>query len=286
MFKRLTLDNVYYRLKYGKSVKQISTEEISTQLHLLEKPVFFLSTGRCGTKWMDKLISSDKNILSLHAPVPNLALQNKFAYNTQRTNANTPFAEEALGQIFLTAREQHFRYAYKTQKRIVETNNHITFFAYAINKLLPQARFVHLYRNPVEFVRSGARRGWYTNNKQANAKVITPLNNSLWNSASQIQKIAWLWNETNQFIENFKDTLSSDKVYTFNFNLLTTENIKSLIDFMNVSVDNTVIDTLLNKKVNVQSRGRFPTYDKWKQADKSAMADICGSLAGKYGFSI
>ena len=214
--KIIPVDELYWLLKFGKPKRKCNIYDLrADNFNGIEKPVFFLSTGRCGTKWFSTLISFDRNVRVLHNPAPNLGSQGKLAYeifvnnhwNVEEDNI------KLITEIYLTAREQYLRYSFKTNKRVIETNNNITFFAPVLSALFPEAKFVHLYRDPGGFVRSGIIRGWFTEKYNSifkiNPTAINPLNKE-WDKMSQLGKISWVWAETNSFIERFKELISKD----------------------------------------------------------------------------
>lgn len=252
----------------------------SSNFEALKRPVFFLSTGRTGTKWFAQLLKTDKNLTVFHAGVPDLAIQNKFIYELKSKNP------EISKEIFLTAREEYFVYAYKTQKQFVETNNQLVFFAPEIAELLPNAVFVHLYRHPVEFVRSGMRRGWYEDNDFTKFKLIKHSNSEVWQNYNRLQKIAWLWAETNLFIENFKQNIEKERFFDFNFNELNTENVEKLANFIGAEIPQRKIEKRLGKKENVQQKGSFKTFSDWTEQEKHQLSEICLPLAEKYGYEL
>jgi len=261
----------------------------------LNRPVFFLSTGRCGTNWFQALLSLDKNLKVVHEPQPNLAFQNKFAHKVlslaEYTNGiSEELALEALKEIFTAGREKYLRYCFKTKRRFVETNHYQTFFAPAIAQLIPDSLFVHVYRHPGEFVRSAIRRGWYTSGNMSSPAFPEPLpgtpDHKKWQSYSLIQKNAWLWRETNIFIENFKKGLEQERVFTIDFSDFNISNIIRLIDFIDADISFSLAEKQMNKKVNVQKTGDFPKYEEWSKSQKKELSDICGELALSYGYKI
>jgi hypothetical protein len=205
----ISLEDIYWRLKVGKSNRKLSVFELRSELNkYIKKPIFFLSTGRCGTKWFTDLLRHNKSLMVLHNPIPNLSIQGKLVYEISNKGSLTNSEVSLIKEIYFAGREQYLRYSYKTEKRYVETNNYITFFAPVLAELFPDAKFVHLFRHPGEFVRSGIRRDYYTPQNIDDIKRIIP--NELpkskdWNHCSQLEKTAWLWNETNLFIEIFKE---------------------------------------------------------------------------------
>lgn len=278
----------YWLLESGKSIKKGNISNLrSENFNNIPAPIFFLSTGRTGTAWFANLFSKQKALMVFHDPQPNLAVQNKFYYNfLQKKKIDKDCKIEVGKEIFLAAREEYLIYSYKTNKQFVETNNQPVFFAESIAKLLPNSKFVHLYRHPGEFVRSGLRRNWYSNDNNSILKLIEPLNNPLWKEYSQIEKISWLWTVTNEYIEEFKVTLESNRVIDFNFNELSVENILKLSRFIETDISPKQIEKRLNKKLNVQNKGEFKKYSDWSEIDKTQLKNICGTLAEKYGYSL
>lgn len=287
--KNITLEDIYWRLKAGKSKKRMTVFELRSDLNKhIQNPVFFLSTGRCGTKWFSNLLTHHKELFVLHNPVPSLAIQSKLAYEIFKTGNLKNSHLDLLQEIFLTGREQHLRYSFKTNKRYIETNNYITFFAPLLIKLFPDAKFVHLYRHPGEFVRSAIRRNYYTKNNPENLKRIVPLDGQQkeqWEQFSQIEKTAWLWNETNLFIEQFKEK-KPEKVFDFNFNELTTDHVIKLLQFLEIQINHGIISKSLNKKTNVQKKGNFKKYSNWEKTKKQELINICNELAAKYNYNL
>lgn len=285
-FLNLSLDDVYWRAKYGKSYRKLSPIELRSNLNdYVKNPVFFLSTGRCGTKWFSDLFETNKKLMVLHSPSPTLAVQSRKAYEYFITKGVQN--SDLLQEVFLTGREEYLRYAYKTGKRIIETNNYVTFFAPILLNLFPDAKFVHLIRHPGEFIRSGMRRKYYEEQNFDDIKRIIPINdiNKKWGNYSRIEKIAWLWNETNNFIEDFK-MKNSTACYSYNFNENSLNNILGLIEFLKIDLDNYNVSKLMKSKANVQILGDFPRYKDWPNSDKQAVNNICKGLANSYNYEL
>lgn len=284
-FFNISLDDIYWRFKLGKSKNRLTTNELRSNLNkYIKNPVFFLSTGRCGTKWFSDLLSHNKSLMILHSPVPNFSVQGKLAFEMQQNKLNK-IENQLLKEVFFAGREQYLRYSYKTGKRFIETNNYITFFAQILIELFPDAKFVHLYRHPGEFVRSGIRRNYFTANNRDDIKRITPLSDERWNGLSQLQKTAWLWNETNSFIEKFK-TNHPDKCMDFNFNDLRLGNVLKLFEFLDLNISPKLISKSLGFKSNIQKLGSYPVYKDWDENKKIELRKICAVLATKYGYKL
>jgi hypothetical protein len=190
-----------------------------------------------------------------------------------------------LKELFLSNREQHLRYTYKTGKRYIETNNYITFFAPLLVKLFPDAKFIHLTRNPVQFIKSGLSRYYYTGGSEDDKRIIPKdKGQGYWENLSQVGKIAWLWNETNLFIEKFKEKYNPN-YYHFNFNQLTIKSVVELMNFLETDISEKKIKKFLPQKINVQTKVVANTENLIK-TKKEEIINICGHLAQKYNYHI
>ncbi len=291
--KIVPVDELYWLIKFGKSKRKCNIYDLrADNFSGIETPVFFLSTGRCGTKWFSTLISFDKSVRVLHNPVPNLGSQGKVVYEifiNNDWNLDENYLR-IIKEIYLTAREQHLRYSFKTNKRIIETNNNITFFAPVLSVLFPNAKFIHLYRDPGGFVRSGIIRGWFTEKYNSIFKInpteINPLNKD-WDKMNQLQKISWIWAETNSFIERFKGLTAKERILNFNFNEISSiQKIMELLNFCDVNISERKIHKILGRKENTQPDSSFPRYPEWSHNQKQELKAICAPLADKYNYSL
>jgi hypothetical protein len=253
---------------------------------VLAQPYYFvLSTGRCGTGLITELLSKAPELRVEHNPKPELEYVSSVIH---RHNCH----EDALEIAILAARfDSFFLDTFLRGKLYVETNNRISFFAPALAKLLPNAKFIHLVRNPADFVRSGMRRGYYhegvVQHQRLNGSDYLP-----WSSFSRLEKVAWEWNEINRKIEEFKTNVDVTRVLTINSESLykdpaTTFKIFKFIDTENPYLSQKgarMLAKMLSKPVNKQIQGTFPRYPDWSESDKKALRCIA-TLASKYGYS-
>jgi hypothetical protein len=287
--KNFNFEQLYWYFEFGPSKRKISPDQLKQSLHEIESPVFFLSTGRTGTKWFANLYSYDRKIKAFHAPAPDLAAQNIFAYYLQKEQKHKKEQlYEILSQIFLAGRETYLRYSYKCGRRYLETNNHITFFAYAIAELLPKARFIHIHRHPGDFVSSGLKRNWYRGGVDE-IRQITPVvgqDKENWSGYHMIEKIGWLWNETNSYIETFKKSLPSERIFTFDFSSMDFDSLIDLMLFTEAGISEKQIRKKIERKLNYQQFQSSEIYSNWTDAEKQMLADVCEPLAKKYQYKL
>ncbi len=291
--KNLKFDDLIWTVQYGFSKRKATILDLrSDNFNNIEKPVFFLSTGRCGTKWFANLLSLDKKLKVFHEPKPNLGVQGRVAWEVimKKYFEISETEKELLGEIFLAGREQYLRYSYKSDRRYVETNNQITFFAPVLTDLFPDSLFVHVYRHPGEFVRSAIRRKFYKPGNIEDLKRIFPLQNSgtskKWKKYSEIEKVSWLWTETNSFIEKVKDSIPKNRFFSFDFNKMNIENVSELSEFCGAKINKRKIGKLLGNKKNVQKTGSYSNFENWNDEQKQQLKNICGEMAAKYGYKL
>jgi hypothetical protein len=246
-------------------------------------PVFVLSTGRSGTLLLNELLSISAYAYPLHQPRPELIRVSKLAYEEIYQKP------EIFEEVFRTCREELVFDAVKFNKIYIETNNRISFFAPVILNVFPNAKFIHLVRHPGDFVRSGIRRKWYSGSHEHDLGRILPVKGEYkerWSRMSNIEKIGWLWNETNKFIENFTKRVPQNKFLFMKAEQLFKDiNItKKIYEFIELpDFNEKKVAKIIKSPVNVQRKGQYPLYKDWKGEDKSQLQMIT-TLAQKYGY--
>ena len=210
-------------------------------------PVFVLSTGRVGTMLLTRLFELEKGLHIEHEALPEMLYTGKLAYADP---SNIEFTKGA----FMAGRYEAIRDCQLQNLRYVETNNRLTFFAPAMAALFPNAKFIHLLRHPDSFVSSGIQRNWYTGKTITDEGRIAPAKNS--GIERQQDKIAWLWNATNSFIEDFKEGAGKDRTLTVRSEDLfsNTEEAERILNWLDFKADKTSIQKVLNRPVNTSRK--------------------------------
>lgn len=240
---------------------------------------FTLSTGRCGTELLARLFSVCDNVMSRHHAFPELGFSSKMAYELAVT-------DEHARLIAHMARFEHIRQAYLASLIYAETNNRLTFFAPAIGAAFAGAKFVHLVRSPLPFIKSGLNRSYYSGAAGDESRIVPRTNDPCygrWNSLSPAQKIAWLWNATNSYVEAFKEVADGRVIMTRSEDLFSDPGEFSRIcRFVGIHepAENT-IRLRINRPVNVGRPSSTAVVEDGHLRD--AIAEFA-PLAAKYGY--
>ncbi|HHS12837.1 MAG TPA: hypothetical protein ENN03_03595 [bacterium] len=249
------------------------------------RPCFVLSTGRSGTLLLNKLLELSPDAYPVHEPVPELIRPSKRAYEEIDRHS------EIFLEVLKGAREELLFRAARNDKIYIETNNRITFFAPVIPGAFPNAVYIHLVRHPGDFVRSGLRRNWYTESHPHDVGRIVPVRKDLlkkWAGFTQLEKIAWLWNETHHFIEAFKKTVDPSSVLFVKAEDLfrDTMTTRRIYKFVHISgYYEPTVKKILRRRFNAQRKGRAAPYREWDEKEKTALKNMA-LLAEKYDYSI
>lgn len=251
--------------------------------------VLVLSTGRVGTQTLAALFALARNVLATHEPLPRLYGLSQLAWRDWENEAAQPILMEA----YRVARGEALERALLLGRGYVETSPQGTFLAPAIERLVPKARFIHLVRDPRSVIRSGMRRNWFAGNPYDSTR-ITPRDTRAisidWASASQLQKIAWLWVETNRWILEFTASLPAHRTTlirsedVFNGDSVA---IKAAFDMASSTLPPWAdIERILRKRLNVQKSGQFPPPNEWPEEMLEQMGRLVGETASLLGYDL
>lgn len=246
---------------------------------------FVLSTGRCGTTLLARILDLSENIISVHEPMPTLSFAPNLIYHCDGNR------HSELKAMFYAARAQIVhRYCVKMKKIYIETNHNLTFFAHIILDMFPNAKFIHLIRHPGDFIRSGMRRSWYVDSPDQYRTQLFPREDSHVDFArmDRVEKIAWLWQKTNEIVEHFILKISD---YHKKSILVKSEDLWSdpetsvkLFKFIGTDPPETEsIRNIISTKVNPQLVGEFPEHKDWAEELKDRIK-LLTPVAGRYGY--
>jgi hypothetical protein len=173
---------------------------------------FTLSTGRVGTMTLAHLVSSTSGVVAVHEPAPHLLRLSKLAFEERSSVDAGP--SERWRLVVEAARADAIWQAHRKGHAYFESGNRMTFFAPELASLFPDAKFVHLFRDPMTFVESTHARGWYAGHPWDWARIAPgPADAFLdrWERMDALEKIAWNWVGVNAYALDVCDSISSHR---------------------------------------------------------------------------
>lgn len=256
-------------------------------------PVFILSTGRAGSKFLAVLLDQSENVTAYHEPRPTLEYFSDYAFHHQEE-------EEILSKMIDAARMESILEVFIKDKIYVESNQCMTFFAPVVAKLFKKAKFVHVVRHPGDFVRSAIRKGWHKNDSIWESGRVKMADKNQWSKMDQIEKLSWVWYITNRFIEEFKSGMEEDRIYGCKLEELSEnkEKIKELLQFVGARDTQWEKIKVLQKEgvnkfrigpnepPNMKKTYNFPVYTEWNNDMKKKLKSIVNDLAVLYHYRL
>jgi hypothetical protein len=274
----------YRKRKAYKTLPPQFFDKLPSAVYEEAKCGFVLSTGRCGTGLLTRILEKCRNVDVYHTPIPELKIASKNAYEQKEEDNNTHLA------VVAAARYELILESYICNRNFVETNNRITFFAPQLAELFKNAVFLHVVRHPADFVKSAVRREYYQNPKIAPG-LIHPLTEDLttrWENMTFIERSAWLWNETNRFIEDFAKTIPSSRFLRVKAeNIFTDYRYTSrILEFLRAEkIPDRTLKRIIQHPINSQKTGFYPNYANCT-AELKCMLSENAPLTAFYGYEI
>ncbi|MEM9274304.1 MAG: tetratricopeptide repeat protein [Cyanobacteria bacterium P01_F01_bin.143] len=239
----------------------------------LKNAIFFLSTGRCGTQWLQKILSqtyADEAIVT-HEPIGPQYQPKKFfrAYNKL----------EQLQSIPLVQRHLAWLHSLPENKIYIETG-WPCFAAIPLlcNLLEGKIKIVHLVRNPVytalslckhNFYRADIRNDDYIKLAQLDPFIPGILQRDYqnrWQTMTAYEKCLFQWTEINQYARELHQRFAKVPFLQIKMEDLfqdDSEAMESLIDFINLPFKNSLKESLALRIDDYQYQTNLD-YD-WQQ---------------------
>lgn len=279
-------NRLFLNQKSSKDRLYLSDRYIKNQWDDLEN-VWFFSTGRAGTALLNDLLNLSPYLSVFHEPPPTMFNFSKDVYDGK---IELDDGVKILGYL----RDEFVHRTNYNGQVYVETNNRAVYVADIIKARFPLSRFVHVYRNPYDVIRSGMRREWYKDNN-CDYYRMEPLKSEEyyddWKEMTQIEKNAWHWMMVNKLSLKIKTTLPEkdffslavEDVYSGNYDI-----IHDLYEFIREGYfpSKWAINKVLSKKINSQNRGAFPYVRDWDKEDLKSVNVIISDVASTLGYAV
>lgn len=176
--------------------------------------VFVLGTGRSGSTSIVDIFNQNPNCKAFHEDIRQLIrISTELAYYPERKNE---YYNE-LESIFKTKIWQ----AYNNQL-LIHSDQRLWNLIPFLSEYFPNAKFIHLIREPYSCIKSMVARGWYSENEYPELQThdwakyrlqgdqVNFFSKPEWQKLTQIQKCTWYWffinNSIKKQLEQFKNT--------------------------------------------------------------------------------
>lgn len=254
-------------------------------------PVFILSTGRSGSKTIATLLDCSENVTAYHEPRPAFQYFSNYAFHHQSE-------VKILSNMIDAGRMEMILEVFIKDNIYVESNQCLTFFAPVIARLFKKSKFVHLIRHPGDFIRSGIRKGWHKNDSIWESGRVRMADKNQWAKMDQIEKLSWVWNMTNSFIEEFKYRVEDERIFDLKIEDLSVNDnkINELLRFVGAQyipwgkikkLQKKRVNKLkigLNEPPNIKKIYDFPVYTDWDEEMKNKLKGILKDSAFRYKY--
>jgi hypothetical protein len=109
-----------------------------------------------------------------------------------------------------------------------------------------------------------------------------------WAKMSETAKIAWLWNETNEFIEMFLSSLTVEEYIQIRAEDMfsSIDEVRRICNFVGIEdISIKAIRYMLHQQVNQQTTYIVEPYTRWSLEQKALVARYV-PLVSKYGYNL
>lgn len=252
------------------------------------QPVWVLSTGRTGTNTLTELLKLSPSVDAYHEPSPEL-FQFSYDYHMERIGR-----EQAL-QALMYLRDEIVSRSFRDGLIYVETNNRVTYIADLLLELYPGSKFIHIFRNPYDFIRSGMRRKYYSAHMRDSARIRPKTSDphyQKWEKYSNIEKVAWNWTEVNAACIGFMERLHEEQKLSFSsecFFEAPKQLMHQLFDFVGSDQyypSNQSINRIMGAKHNAQLEGSFSRPKDWTEEQLQKVDQIIAPVARQLFYNL
>lgn len=229
-------------------------ERISRSYWSDVRPVWVLSTGRCGSATLSNLLKLSPLVTSYHEPIPKLFA---FSYDYYMGNASYESALNTIGYL----RDEMVHEAFYRNSVYTECNNRLSYVADLLHRRYPKSKFIFMHRNPIAFIVSGMRRGYYEGHSCDFARIRPKTGDPAyprWGSYSTAEKIAWNWVAVNSLILDFISNVPAERHLhlkaedLFSVDMKVVHNLFAFIQGVGYAPPTFLIRRLLERKHNAQ----------------------------------
>ncbi len=279
------------KIKYRKSngcdnihqVKKSIEDKISR-----ESPVFFISTGRTGTKFIAKLMKLCKGVRAYHEPEPTLMAVSSELYQMD-------LSPEVQSLVFRSVRYEVMLKHELGGFRYVESNQTLISLVDGILLAFPNAKIVFIVRHPYSFAQSAYRKGWFANDTVwENNRIM----NQCVSNHGQLKTIFHYWAAINSRIIEKSAQYDCCKIIKLEDLTTSMDKITELLQFIEINnVKLTSVENQLGIKVNenkivswdhdgMKKTEELPDFVNFKKNNEEFVSNIISPLVDSLNYDL
>ncbi|MCF8023720.1 MAG: sulfotransferase [Clostridiales bacterium] len=249
----------------------------------MEKSIFFVSTGRTGTHFLQSFFEENlTNTLSVWEPNPSF----------KRRSTELVLRPPNLFEKIYFSLPRKFQIYYSGCKYYVEANSSLYGCLPLIRKTFDNPQIIHIIRDGREVVKSFMNsfkryakdpHGGKKSQLSPNDFAKDPYQKQ-WENMNPVEKTAWFWLRVNEVIEQNKPefTVFFEDLFKSPHKPL----LKLLDDIFNVKLEHYKIQKAFKRKTH-STQGQFiPEWEHWPNLWKEQFEKICGEKMKEYEYEL
>ncbi len=255
-------------------------------------PIFVVSTGRTGTRFIASLLDQFCPGVEAHHTTPWSTLINVLG----NMHLARLLSETALLRVWRHLKGRDF--AVSEHRAFVDSNNHLYVFAAYAHQLYAHAKVVHVIRDPRTYVRSHLNwarerpKSFMANYLlpfwQPNGYLLGEFALGQWLRLDSFERFCWIWDFKNRYLARL---CNADLPYLLiRFEDLVEEptrqqTLETLGEFIGAPLVSRPADLPSLPRNNTSTR-RFPHWRHWSEKQCKQLHQICGEQMSLYGYGL
>lgn len=268
---------------------------MTVSIELDQRPCFVVSTGRCGSQMIARVLDLHPEIDALHEPLP---LLNTTAYLRWSGQAGPDHVHDRLH-----VRRDDLVKGVDSDGLVYVESSH--FLSHLIPELRDRydARFVHQYRDGRAFTRSGLGRGWYESGGPLRRLATwirrstgLPVGDSYIDHRldppgtldGRLERIAWLWVEINRIILSELRQLPLEDVMSVRVEDFDSETVHRLLSFLGRDASDGLVsemEALAATRPNRTEDRSVPPPERWNEEQTRRFWRVAGEMMERLGYT-